>query len=237
MKNTGITVRGFELWAEEPNHYRHGHILYLRLPSIFQTEVREFTYSTKTSYEIGFVRPDGQFQSCYSGKRTREDTERARIAWDAETAILGCEVNVGYKRAGGGPLAFCTADDPLAVAWGTTIVDDEYGYAPLNFDLTPTEALKLIRWREQADAEWFAANPGFLPREAKILEAQVAGLSPNAAEFLVDAVQGFGPLSVAVLTGAEGRGLLECFECGAVYTEPGSVEVGGMSCERCAPHR
>ena len=133
------------------------------------------------------------------------------------------------------PYAFAKGTEPAAKAWGTTwarpLGKGGFDYAPLEFELREDEAKKVIEWREQADADWFAARPDFLPRERRITDAQVGGLSETAAEFVVDCKDaGF---DVAVLAGTEVQALTECLECGAVYEAAGHVEWGGMGCDRC----
>lgn len=232
--NTGLTIRGFEVWATTPGHYRHYHTLALRMCETFPTEIECVDFGGAPYYQISFTRPDGKREFVYSGWRTEQEAINAYETYpNAKTASIGCQFEVGYKETDEEgnykPYAFCKADIPGAKAWGTTWA---YDYAPLKFDLTEEEAEKIIAWREKADAEWFAARPDFLPREKRITEAQVAGLSETAAEFVVDAKEAFGEGAVVVIK-QEASTATECLECGAIYDTPGSVEPGGMGCRRC----
>lgn len=231
--NTGLTIRGFEVWAITPHHYRHGHTFFLRVPGEFQTE----SYQRENGeWVVGFNRPDGQRQITYCSYKAREEAEHARTTYPHATmATLNASLNVGYKKTDEKgdylPYVFCKADEAGAKAWGAAF--GAYPeYAPLKFDLTEEEAAQVNVWREKADADWFGANPDFLPREKKITDAQVAGLSETAAEFVVDAKETFGDAAVAVIT-KEAPTTTECLECGAVYEEAGHVESGGMCCDRC----
>lgn len=235
--NTGLTLRGFEVWAVTPGHYRHYHTLFLRLPQRFPYEIVPDDldiYPAGERWKIGFTRPDGQFSSSWTGC-TREEAEAIFEKYCQDGGTVGCQFEVNYKRTDENgdylPYSFCDATATGAKAWGTTW-DTYPAYAPLKFDLTEEEAKQVIAWREQADKDWFAARPDFLPREEKITEAQVAGLSATAAEFYVDAKEAFGDSAVAVVT-SEVPTATECLECGATYDHPGHVEPGGMGCDRC----
>lgn len=231
--NTGLTLRGFEVHAITPHHYRHYHTLFLRVPGEFLTESYE---QQPGRWNVGFLRPDGKWTCSYVGYKTREEAEKARTTYTGATrGTIGCQFEVWYKEideeGNVKPYAFCSANTPGAKAGGTTW-ETYPAYAPLKFELTEEEALQIIAWRENADAAWFGANPTFLPREEKITDAQVAGLSETAAEFFVDAKEAFGEESIALVS-TEAPALTECLECGAVYNQPGHVEWGGMACDRC----
>jgi hypothetical protein len=177
MFNTGITIRGFEVWACEPDHYRHYHTLFLRLPQEFPTEIREYEWLDRTYWKIAFDRPDGVEQVVYGTLRSRAEAEKAHQTWtNAQTGRVGCQFEVGYKKtdAAGNylPSAFCDATAPTAKPWGTTWADPKFDCAPLKFDLTPEEALTTIEWRNQADAAWFAAHPHFLENERRRTRAE-----------------------------------------------------------------
>ena len=232
--NTGLTIRGFEVWALTPNHYRHYHTLFLRVPGEFPTEA----YEDKSGrWLVGFLRPDGVRQATYSSYATREEAETARTTYEGATAArIGCQFEVGYKMTDASghylPYGFCAEGEVGAKAWGKTWVDANSGYPPLKFDLTEDEARSVIKWREQADAAWLAARPDFVAREQRILDAQSAGLPEAAAEFAVDAVEALGGDSVVIIADASASET-ECLECGATYPEAGHVEPGGMGCRRC----
>lgn len=236
--NTGITLRGFEVHANEPSHYRHYHTLFLRVPGAFPTQIECVEFCGAPWYQITLTRPDGKQQMVYSGWRTEAEAQEAFETYpNGKAGHVGCQFEVGYKLTDTEgnylPYQFCKADAVGAKAWGATWAKPEYGdYAPLKFDLTEAEAREVIAWREQADEQWFAAHPDFLPREEKITQAQVAGLSEGAAEFFVDAKEAFGDDAVA-LVGPLSTTAIECLECGAVYDEPGHVEPGAMGCDRC----
>lgn len=232
--NIGLTLRGFEVWAVTPGHYRHYHTLFLRVPGEFPTEA----YQEKSGrWVIGYTRPDGERSVIYSPFKTKEEAECARNTYaNAKFGRIACQFEVGYKKtdADGNymPYAFCDANYSGAKAWGTTW-DTYPAYAPLKFDLTEEEAKQIIAWREQADKDWFSENTYFLLREKKITDAQVSGFSETAAEFFVDVQETFGDSGAVAVICNELPAAIECLECGTIYNKPGSVDAGAMGCIRC----
>jgi len=177
MITTGITIRGFEVWVCEPDHYRHYHTLYLRLPKEFPTEIREYRWLDRTYWKIAFDRPDGVEQVVYGTLRSRAEAENGHQNYTgAKIGRVGCQFEVGYKKtdADGNylPYDFCDATSPSAKPWGTTHADSKFDYPPLKFDLTPEEALTVIKWRDQADKAWFDAHPNFLENERRRTEME-----------------------------------------------------------------
>ncbi len=190
MFATGLTLEGFEVWACEPNHYRHFHTLFLRLPEVFPTEIREYQWLNRTYWKIAFDRPDGVEQVVYGTMRSREEAETIyQSGVDAQAGRVVCQFEVGYKKADKEGnyigVAFCDATAEGAKPWGTTWADPKFDYAPLKFDLTPEEALTVIEWRKQANQAWFEAHPNFLEEECRRTRAEAefaASLGPPPQE-------------------------------------------------------
>lgn len=173
--NTGLKLRGFEVWAYEPDKYLHYHTLHLRLPKEFPTNIREYEWLGRSYWKIAFDRPDGIEQVVYGTLRSREEAEMAYETYEgAKSGRIECEFKVGYKKTDENgeylPYEFVTSIEPTAKPWGTTWADSKFDYPPLKFDLTPDEALIIIEWREGADKKWFENHPNFLEAEKRRVE-------------------------------------------------------------------
>lgn len=212
--DTGLRVRGFEVWARPPHHYRHYTTLFLRHPETFSTEVyQNGEFLGAPAWEIGFTRPDGRRQAVYCTFKSRAEAEEHRERFGAFTARLCCQFEVGYKN--GEQWADKTTGRPWGATWERK---DEHGFAPFRFDLSESEAAQVLAFREELDAEWTRRSQGWLKREAERTEAIA-----RAA-----ALDGIPASVLNAITGP-----LECVECGAVFGEPGHVRSHGMGCDRC----
>lgn len=198
--NTGLKIRGFEVWANKPHHYRHYHELFLVDPQVYRTEVRESADKPSwkpLSYDVGYQRADGVW-CVWFNHTSRATAERSQQ--EHPTARHGVVLVLDAPANPGG-----------GVTWwqNTAGAPDER----FNFTLTASEVEEVRKWRDAADsqdrvarADWYAAEAQETIAQAHA--AAMAGLPRIPRE-------------------------TECLECGAVYQEPGHVESGGMSCDRC----
>jgi hypothetical protein len=213
--DTGLRLRGFEVWAQPPHHYRHYTTLFVMLPDVFATEAHQDGewLGGKPRWTVAFRRPDGKWKITYCSYDTREQAEHARNTYrNAKTARLGCQFEVGYK------IGEVWSDKEHGRPWGTTWADPAYDYAPLKFDLTVEEAAAVLEFREEMDAVWQDRQAAWIAREKRHDEAVARAVALDAL-----------PQSVIHAI----AGPTECLECGAVFEEPGHVEAGGMTCDRC----
>lgn len=209
--DTGLRIRGLEVWAITPHRYRHFSEFLLRLPEVFSTEVyEEGVFCGHPAWYVGFRRPDGSMQQTYGTYRSEEEARHARDTYEGATsARLGCIFTVGYKTENGR-----WADPTTGQPWGTSWSD----YLPLKFDLTREEAAMVLAFREEADTSWRTENQQWLENERRRDEDIAHAVSLDS-------------LPSSILNALAGP--LECLECGATYNESGYVESGGMGCKRC----
>src|SRR5260370_33379617 len=172
--DTYLRIRGYEIWATEPNHYRHYHTLSLRDSRRFPVSIIPDTARSTEGdqrFNVGFRRPNGQHQYKFVGvTRAEADDLLARYP---EPMQISTQFEIAYKKAGE-PYKFYSDDSTGARPWGTTWEDKDCAYSywePLDFDLTEAEALQVIQWRNQADQNWFADHPGFKESEARLVNA------------------------------------------------------------------
>jgi hypothetical protein len=61
--DTGLRVRGFEVWGIPPHQYRHFTEFFLRHPQAFGWSIR--LCPVKALWSVGFYTPDGKWNSRY----------------------------------------------------------------------------------------------------------------------------------------------------------------------------
>lgn len=213
MYDTGLRLRGFEVHARPPHHYRHYTEFLLTHPQVFETEVyRDGEFLGEPRWVVGFTRPDGVRQVTYSSYKTEEEAEHARTTYRGATHARLCySFAVGYKAGA----RHATKEDGRP--WGTVLADDE-AYQPMRFELTEEEAAAVLAFREEVDAEWERRSADYLRRDRERTEA-------------IALAAALDDLPASVLNALGGP--THCLECGAEFEEPGHVRSHGMGCDRC----
>jgi hypothetical protein len=206
---TGITLQGLELWAVPPNRYSHVLAFCLQTKEAFETIARKSDYqiSGKDQFEVACPYPDNTgFTALYVGYSTLEEAEDRRERFNCKTHKLNVRLNVGYKTEG----VWSTKSEG-GTPWSIVLAD---GWPGLFRSLTPEEAELVLEYSELAQDEWQRRSQQWIDAENRRTELIAQACARDA-------------INIPYVTE------LECFECGAVYEEPGHVEAGGMSCDRC----
>lgn len=170
---------------------------------IVPLKIVETTFCAKPAYEVTFDLPDCKCSGVFGGYHSREEAEERFAANPTMEFMEQFEVWDGTEE-------FRQKNNP-GVTGG--VIWNNREYAGFDFSISGDVALEIIAWRKEADHVWFEAHPDFLPRERARNESQARAAAYNELP--------------------EIPRLLECWECGAIYSEPGHVEFGGMSCDRC----
>lgn len=147
--DTGLRLRGFEVWACPPHRYRHFTEFMLVSPETFEPSIREGRPGT---WDVGFVRPDGKFEVRFCSLE-RDDAEKLV---QSRAGVHG-KVSWRIRRN-----IFVFPDGGQA---------DGGGYAPMDFALTAEEVAQLLAFRTEVDAEWKRRAAEWIRDEAERTDA------------------------------------------------------------------
>jgi hypothetical protein len=220
--DTGIRVRGLEVWANPPNRYAHCLTLKLVYPDPIQTKLVQLPPRNYTVH--GVITPD-LFIWCLCLPHPSGDGYRTLYKVSSEEKVkhlqekypvekLICDFVVNYKSNGQTDGAFTSKEEgiPWGISWGLRREDEWEGF---KFQLSREEAAEVLEYTEFVNAEWQRRSQGWIDAESRRTLAIAKAVALDDLHLPVES------------------DLLECLECGAIYTEPGHVEIGGMSCDRC----
>lgn len=215
--DTGIRIKGFEVWGIPPHRYRQFTEFYLRHPQGFPYEVREGRpFLGERQWEIGYETPDGVFRTQWSSFKSEAEAQQRMPVWTkGELAYPTCMLAVAYKSNGMTDGAFVSKGE--GIPWGKPWVKD-YSWQAFSIEITPDEAQQVLDWAETVQAEWKKRSSDWIAEECDRTEAIAHAV----------ALDGLNPSTLHLA-----HGPTECLECGATYDKPGHVEPGGMSCDRC----
>lgn len=210
--NTGLKIKEFEVWATPPHRYRHCTEFYLRYPHPFPYEVKEQEEpNLPQQWNIGFYTPDGKWHSSWIGINSREGAEWGIKNWTNGYAYATCRVNFFYTKTGIADGSFCDKEEGIPV--GVVLQDERTWTAFQQVTISQEEARIILEFQETVQKFWKERAKSWRKKEAERVEAVARAV---ASEDLPST-----------------NNLLECFECGATYNEPGHVDFGGMCCDKC----